>query len=127
MTVNVGLLQKTLETIKANPTHWNQKNWHCNSSHCFAGFTELLYFGLPIYSNVETLRKDERIYDPIALHEDFSWGTRNNATNALGLTVEDATLLFAGGNTLADIESMVVHLVKFENLINWDYEANDDY
>jgi len=126
MAVNAELLQKTLDTIKANPEHWYQKNWHCNSSHCFAGFAELLSFGLPIYLNVAALKEDKRLYDPVNCRVDFNWNTKGNATEALGLTEEDATLLFAGGNLLEDLESMVKHLVEFGSLVNWNYGDDDD-
>jgi len=126
MAVNVELLEKTLETIKANPEHWNQKNWHCGSSHCFAGFAELLSFGLPINSEVDTLKEDKRLYEPVNRRVGFNWFTKGNATEALGLTEEDATLLFAGGNLLEELESMVKHLVEFGSLVNWNHGDDDD-
>lgn len=36
------LFERTLAAIKANPEHWNQKTWHCGTSHCFAGFAHII-------------------------------------------------------------------------------------
>ena len=126
MAVNVELLERTLATIKANPEHWYQKNWHCNSSHCFAGFAELLSFGLPIYLNVAALKEDKRLYEPVNCRVGFNWFTKGNATEALGLTEEDATLLFAGGNLLEDLESVVNLLIKDGSLVNYVYADDND-
>lgn len=32
--------------IESNPRHWDQTNYHCGSSHCFAGVVEMLADGL---------------------------------------------------------------------------------
>ena len=120
MTVNVELLERTLATIKANPEHWNQVSWHCNTSHCFAGFTELLYFGLPINSYDRNLRKDNRIHCGQVGSMGSYWNTSDNAIKALALNEDDAMQLFDGGNTLADLESMVEHLVEFGNLVDYN-------
>jgi len=129
MTVNVELLQKTLETIKANPDHWKQQQWHCGTSHCFAGFAELLYFGLPVNSYDRNLRKDNRIYSPQDDSIESYWITCDNATKALDLQEDDAMQLFDGGNTLEMLESMVKHLVEQGTLIDYIYpvyEGDDD-
>lgn len=39
---NQANLEATLAAIEANPDHWNQTAWHCGTSHCFAGFAEML-------------------------------------------------------------------------------------
>jgi hypothetical protein len=43
---NQANLEATLAAIEANPGHWDQSTWHCGTSHCFAGFAEMLRLGL---------------------------------------------------------------------------------
>ena len=38
----IEILDKALEMIEANPKHWDQKMWHCGTSHCLAGFCDLV-------------------------------------------------------------------------------------
>jgi len=124
MAVNVELLERTLATIKANPDHWRQSSWHCESSHCFAGFAELLHFGLPVDSDERDLRRDDR-FRPDPIHGFGSyWHTQDNALDALGLDEADGIQLFDGANSLADLESMVNLLIKDGTLV--DYVYNDD-
>lgn len=40
--INWTLFERTLAAIKANPEHWDQGDWHCGTSHCFAGFAQVL-------------------------------------------------------------------------------------
>ena len=95
MAINKELLQLTLNTIKANPKHWNQGKWHCGTTHCFAGFAYLLHMGLP-------LTTDE--YD---LGEDVILATKTIAVKILGITYYQANILFAPDNTLEDLEHHV--------------------
>ena len=39
-------LEATLAAIEAHPDHWDQNKWHCGTSHCIAGFAEMLRLGL---------------------------------------------------------------------------------
>lgn len=109
MPVNVELLTKTLETIKANPKHWNQSYWHCDTSHCFAGFAELLANNIPIDTDESVLENDERFYN--ARFDD--WSTSKHATELLGISDNDAETLFASYRTLEDLEEMVASLIKY--------------
>jgi len=125
MTVNVELLQKTLETIKANPDHWDQDHWHCETSHCFAGFAELISLGLPIDSDECDLRDKASIYNDIKCH----WKTRDNAIKALGLEGlqhidGDYEALFAPYNSLEDLSNMVAYLSTNGTLV--EYFGDDD-
>jgi hypothetical protein len=43
--MNKELFAQVLSFIKADPQSWNQKRWHCESAHCFAGHVELLTLG----------------------------------------------------------------------------------
>ena len=105
MAVNIELLQKTLDTIKANPKHWDQRHWHCGSSHCFAGFAELLVRDLPINQ-------------PVNSEVFLSGETEQFATQQLGLNVDDADILFAYDNTLADLELFVKELCSHGTILS---------
>tara|TARA_R110002126_G_scaffold155255_2_gene302292 strand:- start:3070 stop:3441 length:372 start_codon:yes stop_codon:yes gene_type:complete len=122
MTVNVELLQKTLDTIKANPQHWKQERWHCGTSHCFAGFAELINRGLPIDTHEDVLRDEFDFFS--YYHSD--WNTSMHATELLGLDDEDAAWLFAGYNSLEDLEEMVAELIKSGTLQSKDSEDEDE-
>lgn len=109
MTVNVELLQKTLDTIKANPQHWDQTKWHCGTSHCFAGLAELIAHNVPIETDESVLLKDQRFFSPR-----FSdWSTPEHATVLLNLSDNDAERLFQAWNTLEDLEAMIAGLIKY--------------
>ena len=123
MVVNVELLQKTLDTIKANPQHWDQTKWHCGTSHCFAGFAELIAKNIPIETDESILIRDERFYYP----EFNDWSTSEHATELLGISDDDAETLFASYRTLEDLEEMVASLIKYGR-IKVDIDAiNPDY
>lgn len=117
MAVNVELLQKTLDTIKANPQHWNQVVWHCGTSHCFAGFAELIDKGLPIDTSKDELRDIPGFFSPY--HSE--WNTSAHAAELLGISDYDAENLFASYNTLRTLEEMVAELIERGTLRqNWD-------
>lgn len=105
--INKELLVDTLATIKANPQYWDQTQWHCGTTHCFAGFVELLYMDLPITINSTILKNDDRFY------KDYytDWKTPSNARELLGLTNNQSDALFHPTNTLEDLERIVGVLV----------------
>lgn len=113
MAVNVGLLQKTLDTIKANPQHWNQKTWHCGTSHCFAGFAELIANNIPIETSSEDL---------VAIRHTklLPYGTGSYAEKLLGISDDDGEALFHGHNTLEELECMVAYLIEHGSLEDFE-------
>ena len=96
--MNKELLQLTLDTIKANPQHWDQTSWHCGTTHCFAGFAELLSKNLSLDTYIDG-------------YEINSWEVIDYALAKLGLTDDQAVQLFNPTNTLEDLERMVGVLV----------------
>ena len=82
---NAALAYKTLDYIKAHPEEWDQRLWHCGTTHCFAGLIELFTTG-----------EDEAIA-----------ATWDVAQEALGVEKYDACLLFHGGNTLVELEEAI--------------------
>lgn len=47
MPVNKELIRKTMNQILQNPEAWDQKTWHCGTSHCFAGWATILSGWVP--------------------------------------------------------------------------------
>ena len=95
MPVNKKLLLATMQLIEDNPEHWNQKKWHCGTSHCFAGFVECHLDGIDFKTEHYTKIGSERT------------NTRGIARDGLGLTITWAAMLFAYKNTLDDLRSLV--------------------
>ncbi len=92
MGVDKELLESTLKLIEENPNHWNQGDWHCGTSHCFAGFVELQIKKLPLDTT-------ESLSDACI--------TREMAREALGLSDLQADVLFSGVNKLEDLKEIV--------------------
>lgn len=84
ITFNKENFQKVLTTIKENPSCWRQEKWHCGSSHCFAGWAQILSGKA---ANDDTARKDARKF--------------------LGLTIKEADCLFQSCRTIEDFEKAV--------------------
>lgn len=118
MVVNVELLQKTLDTIKANPQHWNQKVWHCGTSHCFAGFAELIANNLSVETGYEQIRA-------LKLNSKLESHTGRYAEKLLGISDEDGDVLFYGYNTLSQLESMVAYLIEHGSLEDYIIRPDD--
>lgn len=94
--MNIQRFNQVLAMIEANPAHWNQQFWHCNSSHCFAGFAEL-----------ECLKLQPRhtICDVVAARVEAAntaAKTWQVAIDYLELTEEQADWLFLPYRTLDD-------------------------
>ena len=80
--MNLENFNKVLAQIEANPSCWNQEDWHCGSSHCFGGWAQILSGK---EANLETVRGDAREY--------------------LNISAVDANWLFRGTRTLEEIKS----------------------
>lgn len=98
---NKTRLLRILKTIKSNPKHWNQENWHCGTSHCFAGFAELEKLKLPLKTSEEIMEK----WFPVS-------NTFKVAREYLQLTDRQAVLLFHSNNSLNELDFIVKSLIK---------------
>lgn len=104
--VNVELLQRTLEHIKANPEEWNQGLW----THCFAGHAVRLgREGVTLHTVpggcggsccMYLVQDSERLYD-----------IERAATATLGLSVAQARDLFYSDNDLAELVRVVNEII----------------
>lgn len=72
--------QKVLDQITQHPETWDQYTWHCGTTHCFAGWAQILS-GQPACET--TVRRDARIY--------------------LDLNLTEANYLFSRHRTLTDL------------------------
>lgn len=113
MAVNVELLQKTLDTIEQLPQHWNQSFWHCGTSHCFGGFAELIANNIPIETSHDEIER-------LRIARKLGVRTSIEAERLLGISVEDADVLFYGYNTLELLERMVAHLIEYDSLKDFE-------
>lgn len=123
---NVELLRETMDYIKNNPQKWRQDSWYawvneagqieygvisldmeevnsCGSAFCFAGHAALKSgFPAPPRENHRQWTKAEEVdgYTQNVHVDEF-------AREKLGLTWEQAEVLFSGDNTLEDLEKIV--------------------
>ncbi len=93
--------RQVLDWIKANPQHWNQVDWHCQTSHCVAGVAEMFSLNLDPMSpsDCETV-----IYD--MLKSGLKIPTPLRAREWMGLSEAQADTLFDADNSLGYIEKL---------------------
>jgi hypothetical protein len=93
--------RQVLEWIKANPQHWDQSDWHCQTSHCVAGVAEMFSLNLdPVNPHdCETV-----IYGRSKLGQEIS--TSLQAREWMGLSQAQADTLFDADNSLGNIEEL---------------------
>lgn len=124
-TVNVGLLQKTLAFIERHPEHWDQRDWRqvadnrCGTAMCFAGWAAHLDGGRWISDPDDSLAEyltpvaDDRRRDIITPADHWLElpgsviGADKRATRILGITEEQAEVLFDEDNSLATLVRLV--------------------
>ncbi|MEU9837017.1 hypothetical protein AB0D67_36235 [Streptosporangium sp. NPDC048047] len=116
-TLNVAALERVYAHIVANPEEWNQRYWHCGTSMCFAGHTVAMYGtanwsapGDPGCDTFVALSTDDE--DDLFIDE----GERviyvaDRARHILGITEDEAAVLFHQNNTLADIRRIIDDLI----------------
>ena len=98
------MLVKALHLISQNPNHWNQNDWHCGTSHCLAGFLEIIDLGYA--SQIDTIRMSQL----------NGGGTPIVAGKALGLEYGKSyipSFLFRAGQTFEDLCQICQALVNY--------------
>lgn len=127
---NVALLEATLQQIKDHPDQHFQAVWaikrDCGTAMCFAGWANHLSGWQPVdwytgvgfgeYARSQIFAKDgEEIF------------AGHLASRLLGLTTEEADILFHAENTVAMLERMVKDLANGQQLGTFaDYWEQDD-
>ena len=107
---NAVHLQATLDAVLANPKHWRQGSWHCGTSHCFAGFAEMIRL-----AENPTEQCSEAHYcpsDAIDGMQRAALADREETQKWLDLTDEEWGRVVDGGNSLEDLKRIVCRLVQ---------------
>lgn len=114
--VNVELMQKVLDHITAHPKEWNQASWanrwSCGTSFCFAGHAANMtghnfiwdFDGGAIAVEVEAGTRAFEVERATRASEvEGNVAIALAAREELGLTVQQAAVLFNGDNSLAEL------------------------
>lgn len=110
--VNWDLFGRVVEAIEARPGQHNQGSYHCGTSHCFAGWAELL-----------SMQEKGVLPVPAAEYHVLNWrafwhlqqqcgldaaSTHKNAQKILGLSDGQADYLFDEHRELADFQQALI-------------------
>lgn len=146
--INFPLLDEILAYVKAHPMQWNQDDWFkivdletgdvryesekvivqeinsCGAAMCFAGHAALrMGFPAPPKNNGQSWSRK--------VDSDDDWADSESvetfARNVLGLTAGQGEALFAGNNTLQDLEDIIEALRIKPNIAGWQLEDMRDY
>jgi exonuclease VII small subunit len=138
--INIDLLRRVLGQIKTHPETWRQETWvslgltpGCGTRFCFAGHAAHMsgfaprgleldssaYMGNLPPETVEALREWTRVYRPrYELSADYPIHVSVIASAVLGVNPTQATALFEGDNSLADLERIVSELIAQQEAID---------
>jgi len=86
ITKNLTNIKLVLDKIEANPSCWNQEDWYCGSSHCFAGLAQIELTGA---ENENTVRRDARIFFGFTKHETDYYFSGTRTLGELKTALED--------------------------------------
>lgn len=115
MTINVDLLQRTMERIEQHPDQWQQDTWAvehyqggvvCRTAFCFAGWAVQLAGHTIAFSGEPCLgeRHTNYVDDGDSIEALAQW--------KLGLTYEQAWRLFDAANDLPTLRSIVAEFIE---------------
>ncbi len=96
---NLENIKLVLDKIETNPECWDQKSWHCGTSHCFGGWAQILS-GKEADSG--TVRRDARIF--------------------FGFNRREAEYYFDGNRTLEELKAA---LLDFYDQDGFDQDGFD--
>jgi hypothetical protein len=102
---NAVHLQATLDAVLAHPEHWDQKYWHCGTTHCFAGFAEMLRLGENVSEKCPMAKysRDEDAAGLVGHEETRLW---------LGLSVTDWSSITHAYNSLETLKERVCEVIQ---------------
>lgn len=106
--MNTELLIRTIDAIESGEVHWDQTNW----CHCFAGNAMRLNGNMPFMRHYTN--EDDGNHWLVRVRDDNGEevGVEQEAARVLGLTTEQADVLFAYDNTLDDLKTVVSSFVQ---------------
>lgn len=130
MALNKDLLKKTVAYILDNPEKWNQAHWAivpedkgiCGTAFCFAGTAlHLAYPGALLVGGFPSIGADDGlVFESMVLPQVGKVDISEFAETELGLTDEQADVLFDSDNKLPTILRMVAALLDDENVDLYD-------
>ncbi len=125
--LNVPLLRKTLDHIKAHPNELRQEFWRCDTGMCFAGWAVTLAGGRWLVQDLRGEDGEPSTWAEVLRPEpdddpELLWPTpygagmpcAGRAQRLLGLTLNQADALFHADNTITDLEYICERLVAGE-------------
>ncbi len=83
--LNKRLLSQVVNQLVAHPETHNQSSWHCGTSHCVGGWSQVFAHGTEVHKYPEDSHTD--------------------ATALLGLSLADAVWLFDSRRTISEIHN----------------------
>lgn len=75
-------LQQVMDQINQHPETWNQNYWHCDSSHCFMGWAQILS-GNPKTHGINTIMYDACAWLSISEVEFYELSASNLSRKSL--------------------------------------------
>lgn len=123
--IDFKLLNKIMDGIESGTLKHVQDDFHCGTSHCFAGWVEI--FDLRTYGYSETFNCDGDWFDgdTFVSSSPLTRNTWDYACQRLGLTYSESTLLFANNSPLI-LQRAVVDLLNRGLRIDADCEVEID-
>lgn len=106
---NYKLMRYIIQLIKLNPDHWNQHEWRCGTSFCFAGFVDLIaayqHDKNTLGSNFTVVKTSDR-FNPITLvrNKYYKKLWKERGFDIENLTLDNTSQLFLGINNAAKDE-----------------------
>jgi len=92
-----------LDTIKANPESWDQTQWHCGTTHCFAGHAQILAG----YTCTQSLAGDRQAVIKVV----------KDAEKFLGVTEKEGYWLFMSRRKMEDFEKFLATYDDYQYVI----------
>ena len=92
--MNVDLMQKTMDYIEAHPEEWDQDEWRCETTMCFAGWAVALSGNYFFNDSIDATRKKNG----------RNIGIDSAAREELGLTFSQSSSLFLHSTNVKDVE-----------------------
>lgn len=115
--LNTVLLQAVLDDIKADLKAWDQRHYAlkmhdqhgapCGTAYCFAGHAVRRAYPQATFAFRQSYTGLEDSALSVELGDGKLHSIDNLATEILGLTTSEASVLFDGGNSLASLEHMI--------------------
>lgn len=104
----IATLVAALALIEANPDHWNQTHWHCGTSHCLAGFCDIV-----VDRRLERLSLKEIRYD--------------SSVSVFAQSNPHLGYLFTQFLTLEDLQCEIAYLVESGTIDGYDSNGYDEW